>query len=73
MINSREFYCAPSGGRWLLAQERETGYIFVRHEAGGISHIEIATFLRPGNLQPEHAALRALLATLISGPINPAS
>ncbi len=64
-IEFREFFRGHSGDRWLLVREPATGHLFIRHEARTISHIEISDFLRPANRDPEHAALRSLIGTLI--------
>ena len=50
----------------MLAREPATGHLFVRHEAGRVSHIELSVFLSPANRNPEHQALRDLISTLIS-------
>jgi hypothetical protein len=65
-IESREFYRGARGDVWLLAREAVTGHVFVRHEAETVSHMEIGAFLRPGNQDPAHQALRDVLGAWIS-------
>lgn len=77
-IKAREFYRGPRGDVWLLALEDVTGHIFVRHEAETVSHMEIGVFLRAGNQDAPHRALREALAAWIAegpagGPRPPSS
>ncbi len=66
----RELYSSPNGDRWFLVREKDSGRVFVSHEAnvpsgGKIMSIEIGAFLGSGGEGPEHQALLRLSATLV--------
>jgi hypothetical protein len=72
-IWTREIYRSPNGDRWLLAQDSDTGRVFVRHEpnfpsGGQAVDIEIGTFLIAVGNGPEKQELLRLIGTLVRGP-----
>lgn len=71
-VETRTLYESANGDRWLLARDRATGRVHVRHEAnlpsgGRVSEIEIGAFLAAGGHGPEHQALLRLIGTLVEG------
>ena len=69
-IQFREIYrSAPTGDRWLLTRDTETGRVLIRHEpnlpsGGQPGDIEIGAFLIAGN-GPEKQELLRLIGTLV--------
>jgi len=72
----RELYrSAPSGDRWCLVRELDSGRVFIEHEpnqssGGRASHIEISDFLAHDAGGPEHQALLRLIGTLVEENAN---
>jgi hypothetical protein len=69
-VRTREIYCSANGDRWLLAHDRNTGRVFVRHEpnlpsGGQVADIEIGAFLIAAGNGREKQELLRLIATLI--------
>jgi hypothetical protein len=70
-IQFKEIYrSAPSGDRWLLARNTETGQVFVRHEpnlpsGGQPADIEVGAFLVAVGNGPEKQELLRLIGTLV--------
>jgi hypothetical protein len=70
-IQFREIYrSAPTGDRWLLARNPETGQVFVRHEpnlpsGGQPADIEVGAFLVAVGNGPEKQELLRLIGTLV--------
>jgi hypothetical protein len=72
VIETRELYSSPNGDRWLLARDRASGEVFIRHEpnrpsGGQPSHLDIGAFLNRGPRNPEHRALLQLIGALVEG------
>jgi hypothetical protein len=70
LVQTRELYSSANGDRWLLAHDRGSGRVFVRHEpnmssGGRTSEIEISTFFARGGHGPEHQELLRLIGTLV--------
>lgn len=68
--DKRELYSSPNGDRWFVARDPATGNVFIRHEAnapsgGGVTDIDLGTFLSRGERNPEHRALLGLIGTLV--------
>jgi hypothetical protein len=66
-VRTKEIYCSANGDRWLLAHDRNTDRVFVRHEpnlpsGGQMADIEIGAFLIA---EPEKQQLLRLIATLV--------
>jgi len=64
------FTTVPTGDRWLLARDPDSGRVFVRHEpnlpAGGqVADIEIGAFLIAAGSGPEKQELLRLIGTLV--------
>ena len=73
-VETRELYGSPNGDRWLLG--RDSGRVFVRHEAnapsgGQVTHIDIGDFLTRGARNPEHQALLRMIGTLTEASTKP--
>ena len=70
-IQFREIYrSAPTGDRWLLTRDTETGRVLIRHEpnlpsGGQPSDIEIGAFLIAAGNGPEKQELLRLIGTLV--------
>jgi hypothetical protein len=67
---AREIYVSPSGDRWLLARDLDTGRVVVRHEpnlpsGGQVADIEIGAFLIAAGSGPEKQELLRLIGTLV--------
>jgi hypothetical protein len=70
-IRTREIYRSANGDRWLLANDPESGKVFVRHEpnlpsGGQVTDIEIGAFLIGAGSGPEKQELLRLIGTLIT-------
>ena len=69
-IRTREIYrSAPSGDRWLLALDPDTGRVFVRREpnlpsGGQVADFDIGAFLIAAGNGPEKQELLRLIGTL---------
>jgi hypothetical protein len=66
-----EFAVSSNGDRWLLGRDRDSGAAYVLHQAnppsgGARTRVEIAEFLDPARLAPEHRALLVTIGTLVS-------
>jgi hypothetical protein len=70
-IQFREIYrSAPTGDRWLLTRDTETGRVLIRHEpnlpsGGQPADIEIGAFLIAAGKGPEKQELLRLIGTLV--------
>jgi hypothetical protein len=69
-VRTREIYRSANGDRWLLAQDPNTGRVFVRHEpnlpsGGQVADIEIGAFLIGAGNGPEKQELLHLIGTLL--------
>jgi hypothetical protein len=70
-IRTREIYRSANGDRWLLANDPDSGKVFVRHEpnlpsGGQVADVEIGAFLIGAGSGPEKQELLRLIGTLIT-------
>jgi len=56
-LETRELYSSANGDKWLLAHERDSGRVLVRHIPGA--------FLCERSYGPQHMELLRLIGTLV--------
>jgi hypothetical protein len=69
-LETRELYSSANGDKWLLAHERDSGRVLVRHipnmpSGGRMTDIEIGAFLCERSYGPQHMELLRLIGTLV--------